>query len=131
MCQGVCYPGNQVWHIEKGCFPYLHSPSCCRKCEGYHLRNYVLSHCLLCQCLLPSLTCQGDMEHLQPPTMFTAGHWIPMQPLDSILPYRLRVRSLFQEMERLAFIARLWSAGISTGRATYLTAGISTGRATY
>lgn len=31
--------------------------------------------------------------------------------------YRLNVRNLFHEMERFAFIAKLWSGGISMGRA--------------
>ena len=31
--------------------------------------------------------------------------------------YRLKVRNLLQEMERLAFIAKLWLGGISMGRA--------------
>jgi hypothetical protein len=34
------------------------------------------------------------------------------------LTYRLRVRSLFHEMERFAFMAREWSAGISIGTQT-------------
>ena len=36
------------------------------------------------------------------------------------MSYRLKTRNLFQEMDRLAFIAKVWSAGISIGSATSL-----------
>ena len=98
MSQSVGNSCDQVGYIYKWSFPYLIYPTICWEGEGYHLSSDSVPNCFLCQCPLPFLTCQGDMEHFQPPeceeVMFSS-----VLTMNNFCPaYHLKVCNLLHEV---------------------------------
>ena len=81
-----------------------HLPTICWEGERYYLSSDVPNY-FLCQCPLPFLTCQGEMEHFQPPEYEGSDVLKCLNNEHNF--YRLNMRNLLQEIERLAFIAKL------------------------